>query len=404
MPKIADATAFNEERPLHERVLRYLFGGCDSGELLITLPGRAPVQLSGGSQGVSADIDIKHWSALLRLAVGGEIALAEAYRAGDWATSDLTSLLRWGMANEAALASSTTGNAISRAVHRLRHRRRENTRANSRRNIAAHYDLGNAFYAQWLDEGMNYSSGVYASADESLEAAQVRKIDRVCELLGLSGGEAVLEIGCGWGAVAERLAGAHGCTVTGVTLSRPQRAYAQARLQRAGLEHACDIRLQDYRDVEGVFDRVVSIEMLEAVGETYWPLYFAKLRDRLKPGGVGVLQVITIAEERYPRYRQQPDFIQLEIFPGGALPTSRILAEQAAAAGLQLTASEMFGASYARTLAEWRRRFNAAWQSIAPLGFDEAFKRLWNYYLAYCEVGFDTGAVDVGLYRLERVG
>ena len=173
-------------------------------------------------------------------------------------------------------------------------------------------------------------------------------------------------------------------------------------MERTGLSHAADIRLQDYRDIEGRFDRVVSIEMLEAVGEEYWPQYFAKLRDCLAPGGVAVIQVITIATERYTGYRARPDFIQLEIFPGGALPTSDIIEAQAAAAGLEVTAREMFGSSYARTLAEWRRRFNSSWREISPLGFDEPFRRVWNYYLCYCEAGFSTDALNVGLYKIER--
>lgn len=395
--------ARDEERlTIAGRALRRLVGRFPSGDLTLRLPGCNLIRLEGDRPGARAEIDVKHWRALARIISGGDIGLAAAYRSGDWDTTDLVALLTWGMENEAAIARATDGNVVSRLLNRARHNKRENSRANSRRNISAHYDLGNAFYETWLDAGMNYSSGIYQSPVESLESAQTRKIERVCALLDIAGGERVLEIGCGWGAVAERLIAAHGCTVTGLTLSQEQRAYAMDRLSRAGLAHAADIRLQDYRDVDGRFDRIVSIEMLEAVGEEYWPQYFAKLRDSLAPGGVAVLQVITIAPERYDAYRGRPDFIQLEIFPGGALPTGDIIAAQAAAAGLSVTDRETFGASYARTLAEWRRRFNAAWQDIAPLGFDEPFRRLWNYYLGYCEVGFSTQALDVALYKIEH--
>lgn len=402
MSETAPVAHAEERVTIAERLLLRLVGRLDAGELTVKLPGCAPVRLDGGRAGPSADIEIKRWRGLLRLIGGGDVGFASAYRAGDWNTSDLTGLLTWAMENEAALDKATRGNALSRMFDRMRHSRHENSRPNSRRNIAAHYDLGNEFYAKWLDAGMNYSSGIHRSPQDSLEIAQANKIDEVCRLLNINGGESVLEIGCGWGAVAERLIASHGCTVSAVTLSQEQRAYTLDRLERTGLSHAADIRLQDYRDIEGRFDRVVSIEMLEAVGEEYWPQYFAKLRDCLAPGGVAVIQVITIATERYTGYRARPDFIQLEIFPGGALPTSDIIEAQAAAAGLEVTAREMFGSSYARTLAEWRRRFNSSWREISPLGFDEPFRRVWNYYLCYCEAGFSTDALNVGLYKIER--
>lgn len=237
---------------------------------------------------------------------------------------------------------------------------------------------------------------------QTLEQAQDAKLDRVLSLLDLAGGERVLEIGCGWGSLAERMLDRHGSNVTGVTLSTEQLAYADRRLRHKVLAGHCDLRLQDYRDVRGTFDRVVSIEMLEAVGEAYWPTYFEKLRELLRPGGVAVLQVITIDEARFEAYRRSPDFIQKYIFPGGMLPTTKIIERQTAAAGLQLVANEFFGAGYARTLEEWQLRFQNAWPTIEPLGFDERFKRTWEYYLAYCQAGFETGAINVGLYKVER--
>jgi cyclopropane-fatty-acyl-phospholipid synthase len=282
-----------------ESVLRTLLGNCNAGQLTIRLPGSAEFSLAGNVGGARADIDVRRWRAFWRLLTGGDIGFAEAYRAGEWTSADLKKLLTWACQNEVALERTLGGTTASRVLHRLRHSLRRNSRTNSRRNIAAHYDLGNEFYARWLDRSMSYSSGLYAADNCSLEAAQTAKLDRVRALLDLQGGDRVLEIGCGWGALAEHLIASADCHVTGLTLSAPQRDYTVARLQDAGLGERADIRLQDYRDVSGTFDRVVSIEMLEAVGEAYWPQYFAKLAHVLAPGGVAVLQVICIAPERY---------------------------------------------------------------------------------------------------------
>jgi cyclopropane-fatty-acyl-phospholipid synthase len=272
----------------------------------------------------------------------------------------------------------------------------------SRRNIAVHYDLGNEFYQHWLDPSMTYSAGLFSSRDRTLEQAQNAKLDRVITLLDLNDGDRVLEIGCGWGSLAERMIERHDCRVTGVTLSARQFDFAQRRLRNRGLAGRSSIRLQDYRDVRGTYDRIVSIEMLEAVGQAYWPTYFEKLRDRLRPGGAAVIQVITIDEDRFEDYRRRPDFIQKYIFPGGMLPTIEIIERETAKAGLSLVGKEFFADSYARTLEEWRRRFLDSWTEIEALGFDERFKRTWEYYLAYCQAGFETGIVNVGLYKIIR--
>jgi cyclopropane-fatty-acyl-phospholipid synthase len=247
---------------------------------------------------------------------------------------------------------------------------------------------------------MTYSSGLFCSADQTLEEAQDAKLDRVIDMLGLTGGEDVLEIGCGWGTLAERIMDRHDCAVTAVTLSAEQLAFAQRRLRDQVLAARCDLRLQDYRDVRGTFDRIVSIEMLEAVGESYWSTYFQRLRDRLRPGGAAVLQAITIDDSRFKAYRRRPDFIQKYIFPGGMLPTKGCIEREIARAGLQLAVNEFFGESYARTLEHWRLRFQKTWPAIEALGFDQRFRRTWEYYLAYCQAGFEIGALDVGLYKI----
>ena len=320
------------------------------------------------------------------------------------AAPDLTALIELAALNQDELSDTFAGTRLARLIERFRHGARANTRRRSRRNIEAHYDLGNAFYAAWLDRGMTYSSGIYEPGCATLEEAQDAKQARIIDRLGLHGGERVLEIGCGWGGLAERLIRDCGCHVTGLTLSPAQLEHARLRLGDAGLDGSHDLRLQDYRDVAGTFDRIVSIEMLEAVGAEYWPLYFERVRSCLADRGRAVLQVITIAERYYESYRRDPDFIQRHIFPGGMLPSVSLLTAQIDRAGLALRSVEHFGASYAATLAEWRRRFDAAWPRLCLLGFDDSFRRKWEYYLAYCEAGFRAGSIDVGLYEVSHAG
>jgi cyclopropane-fatty-acyl-phospholipid synthase len=308
-------------------------------------------------------------------------------------------LLELCVRNEAALMPKAASSKLNRLRNRLTHWLRANTRRGSRRNITAHYDLGNDFFLPWLDGGMNYSSALFAGGD-TLEAAQEAKLDRIAALLELDGGEDVLEIGCGWGALAERLLHRFAVSIYAVTLSSEQLSYTRRRLSSDVGDGRADVRLLDYRDVEGQFDRIASIEMIEAVGESYWPAYFAKLRASLRQGGLVVLQSIIIAEDRFAAYRKRPDFIQRHIFPGGMLPTRGIIEREASRAGLRLVHHELFGDSYAKTLYEWRARFLRAWPKIEKLGFNDRFRRMWDYYLAYCEVGFRTGIVDVGFFKL----
>ena len=376
---------------LLRRVLRHL----DSGRLTVVLPSGARVEHRGSRAGPDAEIMLHNGRALRRILTAGDVGFAEGYIAGDWSSPDPVALISLLAENVARLQKTMDGFWAVRLLNHARHLFRRNSRSGSRRNIAFHYDLGNDFYRRWLDESMTYSSACAVAPDETLEQAQHAKLDRIANLLDLSGEERVLEIGCGWGALAAHL-GPRSGSVTGITLSREQLAFAQAR----GIANA-DLRLQDYRDVSETFDRIVSIEMLEAVGEAYWPAYFERLRACLKPGGTAVLQVITMREDRFEQYRTGSDFIQHYVFPGGMLPTRRIVEERAVEAGLSVASVETFRDGYAATLAEWRRRFESAWPQIATLGFDPTFKRLWTYYLSYCEAGFRTGTIDVGLYVLK---
>ena len=389
---------------LSRRLARLLLSRIQIGRLTIVTPHGYRLSHAGPEPGPEGVLVLRRWRTLRRLLLQGDVSFGEAYLDGDWESPDVAALVELAARNAQTLNPTIDGNRLSRLRNRLLHRLNANTRRGSRRNIVQHYDLGNDFYAAWLDPGMTYSAALFAGGAETLEAAQEAKQDRAIDLLRPAAGQLVLEIGCGWGGLAERLIARTGCHVTGLTLSPAQWAYATQRLLAAGLADQADLRLQDYRDVDGCFDRIVSIEMLEAVGAAYWPQYFRVLRERLNAGGLAVLQVITISEEQYETYRGCVDFIQRYIFPGGMLPTAREIRSQAERAGLVLRSVETFGTSYAKTLAEWRQRFGAAWPRIERQGFDLRFKRMWEYYLFYCEGGFRSGQIDVGLYVLARAG
>lgn len=364
----------------------------EGGVIHATLPDGRVVLLGEGGAGV--DFQIKHWGFAKRVLASGDIGFAEGLMAGEWESDTLAPLLTLLARNVERFTRLLEGSLIGKSIHWLRHVTRANTRAGARRNILAHYDLGNQFYAAWLDPSMTYSSARFDQARD-LEAAQTAKYRALADHLALKPGEHVLEIGCGWGGFAEYAARERGARVTGITISDEQLAYARARMARAGLSDRVTIERRDYRDVEGQFDKVASIEMFEAVGEQYWPAYFSKIADVLKPGGRAGLQIITISDDLFAAYRRRADFIQRYVFPGGMLASLSRLREETAKAGLSWGRADAFGQSYADTLAEWARRFGAKWEDIRALGFDERFKRLWLFYLGYCEAGFRTGRTDV---------
>ena len=393
--------------PLHRwdprtRVLRRLVGGLRYGRLTITLPSGTKLVHAGAEPGPEASVVLHRWRALRRTVTGGDIGFAQACIDGDASSPDLVSLIRLAARNVGAFGQTGASAFAFRLAFRLRHLLNANTKRGSARNILAHYDLGNDFFRGWLDRTMLYSSALWDEATPTLEAAQRRRLERIVDLLKIRGGERILEIGCGWGALAARLVEAGAAHVTGLTLSPSQLKFARDLVRSRGLASRADLRLQDYRDVEGRFDRIVSIEMVEAVGEQWWPTYFAKIAKSLAPGGRVVLQAITIADDRFEEYRRTVDFVQHYVFPGGCLPSKAALHAQFERAELRLVGSEFFGPSYARTLIEWRRRFLDAWPDIGARHFDERFRRLWDYYLSYCAAGFIEGVTDVGLYCIER--
>ncbi|MBU6266715.1 MAG: cyclopropane-fatty-acyl-phospholipid synthase family protein [Sphingomonadales bacterium] len=382
------------------RLAAPMLGRATAGSLLVHTDHATLLRAHGPAVGPQAQVHIHRRRALLRALLGGEQGAARAFILGEWSSPDLTEACRFFARNP----PKTDWPLIStprRWLERARHAWRANTRSGSRRNIEFHYDLGNDFFRLWLDDSMAYSSALWRGGASTLEAAQRAKLVHVADLLGAIDGRSVLEIGCGWGAQARELA-SRGARVKGITLSPSQLAFAQDAIATSGYAGQVTLHLQDYRDQAEQHDAVVSIEMAEAVGEANLPTYFDTIRRSLKPGGKAVLQVITIAEENLDNYRANPDFIQRFVFPGGYLPSKTQLHDFARQAGLQPVARESFGLCYARTLAEWRSRFDAAWPRIAALGFDERFRRLWTYYLCYCEAGFREGLVDVGLYVLAR--
>jgi len=358
----------------------------------------------GGATGPRASLRLHDWSACAAVLRSGDIGFAESFIRGAWTTPDLPGLMRLFNANRERLESMVYGSWWGALAHRVRHALNRNTRRGSRRNIHAHYDLGNAFYGRWLDETMNYSSAWFdGDASRTLPQAQAAKVKRALDEVRLMPGERLLEIGCGWGAVAEAAARDRGAQVTGVTLSSEQLVHARARLAGAGLSQRADLRLQDYRDIaDAPFDAIVSIEMFEAVGREYWPSFFRTVQQRLKPGGRACIQTITIRDDLFERYARSSDFIQQYIFPGGLLPSPSQFRAAAQRAGLVVERELAFGPDYAETLRRWRARFDAEWPAIRALGFDDAFMRTWDFYLAYCEAAFDTGTTDVVQFTLRR--
>lgn len=370
--------------------------GLPRGTLTVTLPDGRTAMIGGHGPGPDAEVVLHNWRLPARAISSGTIGVAESFVDGDWDSPDVTTFLEFFVVNSREAQKVTGGtNYMLKAFQRLRHWLNGNTRRGSRKNISAHYDLGNAFYELWLDPTMTYSSALYSGDANSLEAAQLAKYQALARDAGIRPGSRVLEIGCGWGGFAEFAAREMGCSVTGLTISREQCDFARQRMAKAGLADKVEIRLQDYRDSTGSFDHVVSIEMFEAVGEKYWPVFFSKVKDSLRAGGTAGMQIITINESAYETYRARPDFIQRYVFPGGMLPTPAILKRLGAEQGLSCLRERVFAQDYARTLAEWRDRFRASWERIAPMGFDHRFRRLWEFYLHYCEAGFRAEHIDV---------
>lgn len=380
-----------------------LIGRPKVGAVTITFPNGRTRTFGKPGTGLHPRLTLRNFSMIPETLQRGTVGFSHAYMRGDVEVDDLTALFRYFLQNRNEFQPKGKG-WFGRATSDLMyHMSRANTIDGSKENISEHYDLGNAFYAEWLDPSMTYSSAIFTDLKhQSLEDAQHAKYRRVAELAGVKPGSSVLEIGCGWGGFAEIVAKEFGASVRGITLSKEQLAFAQERIRRQGLEAQASFHFEDYRHTTGQFDHIGSIEMIEAVGEEHWPSYFQTVADRLKPGGTASIQAITISEEDFEGYRSTPDFIQRYIFPGGMLLTKKAMKEQAERVGLVLEQADMFRHSYAETLRRWRERFLERWHVIKAMGFDETFRRKWVYYLSYCEAGFDEGSIDVGIYQYRK--
>jgi len=389
--------------PLAARTVFKMLSHLQRGALFVQMPG-GMVQRFGSETGPQVSLQLKNWKPFSAALKSGDIGFAESFIDGDWTTPDLTALLRVLVQNRTEVEQAIFGSWWGQLAYRIKHWLNRNNRSNSKKNIHAHYDLGNAFYTRWLDPSMNYSSALFGgNLAQSLQEAQWAKVRRVLEQAGVQAGDRVLEIGCGWGALAEMATTGFGAHVTGVTLSTEQLAFAQDRMQRLGVQQQADLRLQDYRDIPDVhFDAICSIEMIEAVGREFWPTYFQTIAQKLKPGGRACVQSIVIDDAYFERYLRSTDFIQQYIFPGGCLPSPSEFRAQARAAGLDVVNELAFGHDYAETLKRWRDAFTLERQAVLAQGFDERFIRIWEFYLCYCEAAFLEDSIDVVQYTLRK--
>ncbi len=372
------------------------------GQVDFVLPDGRRFRAKGADPLPVAEIHINNVDLFARLIRDGDLGFSDAYLDDWWSTPDLQAFMDVVHANE-DIYDSFPGMGLVRKYESLRFWLQRNSKKQARKNISYHYDLGNDFYKLWLDDTMTYSSALFEDGQQqSLEAAQTAKYASMVDQMGVEPGDHVLEIGCGWGGFAEYAAKERGLKVTCLTISKEQFKYAQERIEKAGLSDLVEFKLQDYRDERGVYDGIASIEMFEAVGEKYWPSYFNTLRDRLKPGKLATLQIITVQDRRWKIYKRGVDFIQKYIFPGGMLPSPTVLRQQVEKAGLAVEKSIEFGKSYDLTLRRWHVTFNEKWDEIAEMGFDERFKRMWNFYLTSCASTFDSGNCDVTQITVKR--
>ena len=374
------------------------------GRIDFVLPDGRIFRADGKNPGPVAELRIHNPDIFARLIREGDLGFCEAYLDEWWSTPDLQAFMDLVHADNDEMYDGFPGQRLVRLFENFRFWLQRNHKSQARKNISYHYDLGNTFYQLWLDDTMTYSSALFETGQESTEKAQIAKYASMVDQMGAKPGDHILEIGCGWGGFAEYAAKERGLRVTGLTISEEQFKFAQARIARAGLSDMVDFKLQDYRDETGHYDGIASIEMFEAVGEKYWPTYFDTVRQRLKPGKNATLQIITVQDRRWEVYKRGVDFIQKYIFPGGMLPSPSALKEQIVKAGLSIERSIEFGQSYSLTLRRWHETFNEKWDQIADLGFDERFRRMWNFYLTSCAATFESANCDVTQITIKRPG
>jgi len=376
--------------------------GMNNGRLDFILPDGRRFRAEGPNLGPVSEVRINNKDLFTRLIREGDLGFCDAYLDEWWTTPDLQAFMDWAHADNDNLYDGFPGMGLLRAFEKFRFWMKRNNRDQARKNISYHYDLGNNFYSLWLDKTMTYSSALFETGQESHETAQIAKYASLIDQMGVQPGEHILEIGCGWGGFAEYAAKERGLKVTGLTISEEQFNYAVERIDKEGLSDWVNFKLQDYRDELGTYDGVASIEMFEAVGQNYWPSYFETVRERLKPGKNATLQIITVADRRWEVYQRGPDFIQKYIFPGGMLPSPTALRQQVIKASLAIERSIEFGQSYNISLRRWHETFNAKWDQISEMGFDERFRRMWNFYLTSCAAAFESTNCDVTQITIKR--
>ena len=383
-----------------QMILEKMLKNLKVGEIKVTFPNKDIKTFKGSIDGPSADIIFTTEKSIKDCILGGSIGFCEAIIYDEIQSKDLSKLIEIGAHEESGLNTTGNGHYFFKTLNKFFHLLNNNSLKGSKKNISAHYDLGNKFYKLWLDKSMTYSSAYFGKKNFSLNEAQENKYRKISEMVDLKKQYNVLEIGCGWGGFAEFASKNYNSFVTAITISKEQYEFSKKRIEVKGLNNSVDVKLLDYRNIRGSFDKIISIEMIEAVGEKYWPIYFNQIKNLLKPNGTAAIQVITIDDKYFDGYKKFPDFIQKYIFPGGMLPSMKVLEKPISQSGLKIDKIDSFGKDYASTLSIWKKQFNRAWPKISKLGFDDKFYRMWNLYLSYCEGGFKSGSIDVKQIKL----
>ena len=393
---------YNKFKPPFEIVAQKFLSKIKYGELLVTFPSGSMQSFTGINSAHKADLTINNYKFISKILKRKSVGFAESYMDGDFSSSNLTNLLLLAFRNENHFLVNLKSNIFFNIYSKFKHFLNENTKSQSKKNIQYHYDLGNNFYTKWLDRSMTYSSAYFEKENQNLFDAQLNKYHKIAESLNLNENSKVLEIGCGWGGFSSYAAKNFKSKIDAITISKEQYEYASNKIQKEGLGEKVSIKFKDYRDIDTQYSNIASIEMFEAVGKKYWEKYFDIVSNSLLNSGKAALQIITIDEKRSLNYQNQPDFIQQYIFPGGMLPTKKELLEINNKVGLDFKEIKSFGLSYAKTLSLWNKQFQSSWNDLVKLGFNDRFKRMWEFYLAYCETGFISQSTDVSHFLITK--
>ncbi len=385
-----------------ERLLNSFLSKIKYGKLEVEFPSGENKTFSGNIEGITASIKINNYKFLSYIFKRGSVGFAEAYIKGFYSTPNLTNLLMLSHKNETYFLDNINSNVLYLTLSKIKHFLNANSKSQSKKNIKYHYDLGNKFYEKWLDQSMTYSSAIFDNKNTNLSDAQINKYKKIAESLSLNESSKTLEIGCGWGGFSSYVAKNYKCKVDAITISKEQYNYTASKIQKEGLGEKVAVHFKDYREVDQKYSNIVSIEMFEAVGKKYWYNYFDVIQNSLSENGKGALQIITINEKRADEYQTRPDFIQQYIFPGGMLPTKKQLEISAKDVGLKCLEILSFGKSYAKTLNIWNSQFQESWNDVSTFGFDNKFKRMWEFYFSYCETGFLSSSTDVSHFLIKK--